>query len=58
MSITKAAMQIELIIFVLRLERNAMIITTAINVARNTDGGTPVKNIKDNKPSMVSIDLK
>jgi hypothetical protein len=52
----KAAMEIELIIFVLRLERNAMIITTAINVARNTEGGTPVKNIKANNPRIVSID--
>ena len=44
--------------FVVRFVRNAVIITRAITVALKTEGGTPVKNIKHNNPTIVETDLK
>ena len=54
MRIISAAIARELKMFVERFVRKATIITKAITVARNTDGGTPVNIIKDNKPIIVN----
>ena len=57
-SIINAAIEIELIRFVLLFDKKATINTIAITVALKTDGGTPVISIKHRSPIMVKIERR